>query len=58
MPLFPNIDLENYLRRVANLPETTEKDPARVVKTSSKKDDDKKEDDDTSKGGDNDGEKD
>ena len=29
MPLFPNIDLENYLRRVANLPETTEDDPAR-----------------------------
>lgn len=29
MPLFPNIDLENYLRRIANLPETTEDDPAR-----------------------------
>lgn len=29
MPLFPNIDLENHLRRVAGLPTTSEDDPAR-----------------------------
>lgn len=32
MPLFPNIDLENYLRSLANLPETSEEDPARIAK--------------------------
>ena len=30
MPLFPDVDLENYLRRVASLPETTEDDEART----------------------------
>ncbi len=30
MPLFPNIDLENHLRSVANLPLTSEDDPART----------------------------
>lgn len=29
MPLFPNLDLENHLRRVAGLPLTTQDDPAR-----------------------------
>lgn len=29
MPLFPNIDLENHLRKVAGLPLTCEDDPAR-----------------------------
>lgn len=29
MPLFPNIDLENYLRSIANFPLTDENDPAR-----------------------------
>lgn len=38
MPLFPNIDLENHLRSVANLPPTSEDDPARHVK----KEEDKK----------------
>jgi hypothetical protein len=41
MPLFPNIDLENYLRGVANLPSTSENDPAReaAMEKNSKKDD-------------------
>jgi len=30
MPLFPNLDLENYLRSIANLPLTEETDPVRV----------------------------
>lgn len=36
MPLFPNIDLENYLRGLANLPSTSEDDPARQVKKEEK----------------------
>lgn len=49
MPLFPNLDLENYLRSIANLPLTTETDPARqyVIKQLDKETaDDSKEDDD------------
>ncbi len=30
MPLFPNLNLENYLRSIANLPLTEENDPVRV----------------------------
>jgi hypothetical protein len=37
MPLFPNIDLENYLRSLANLPETSEEDPAREAAEQKKK---------------------
>lgn len=32
MPLFPDIDLENHLRRMADLPETTEEAEARQVR--------------------------
>lgn len=31
MNLFPNIDLENHLRRIAGLPETSEDDPSRAA---------------------------
>lgn len=41
MPLFPNIDLENYLRSVANLPPTSEDDPARAPEVMEKKKKDK-----------------
>jgi len=34
MPIFPDLDLENYLRRVANLPETSEEDENREAQLS------------------------
>jgi hypothetical protein len=59
MPLFPDLDLENYLRKVANLPEAEEEDESRKLAkkaateiTESEDDPDKKkEDDDVAKGG-------
>ena len=37
MPLFPDIDLENYLRRLVNFPEVAEDDPERVEQLSGNK---------------------
>lgn len=51
MPLFPNLDLENHLRRVAGLPETTEDDPARKIIHTGTNNSSTKNDDDESKGG-------
>lgn len=34
MPLFPDIDLENYLRRLVNFPETSEEDDGRAAQLS------------------------
>ncbi len=57
MPLFPDIDLENYLRRLVNFPETSEEDAGRAAQlanTQAKKSSKSSEEDATGDKGDDD----